>query len=90
MSKYLGLAAAALLAGAVVLPAPAQAYEAPWCAVHSFGRNGAYWDCQYRTFAQCVPAVIAGNRGFCNPNPAYVEPPPAKKAKIRHRRRVRR
>jgi hypothetical protein len=64
---------------------PARAYEAPWCAVHDFGRNGAYWDCQYRTFEQCLPAVLAGNRGFCNPNPRYLGPQPAPRAK--HRRR---
>jgi hypothetical protein len=42
--------------------------DAPWCAVYSVGRD-AYWDCQYRTVEECVPNVIAGNRGFCNLNP---------------------
>jgi len=61
----------------------ARAYEAPWCAVHSYGDNGAYWDCRFRSLEQCVPYVIAGNRGFCNPNPAYFGGGP----KVRHRRR---
>jgi hypothetical protein len=26
-------------------------------------------DCRYRTVEECVPNVIAGNRGFCNLNP---------------------
>lgn len=78
-----GLALAAL---AVVQPA--RAAEAPWCAVISLGPGDVYWDCQYRTLEQCVPTVLGGNRGFCNPNPAYVAP--AKRPKIRHRRRPRR
>ena len=84
-----------LLAGTLALgvlgfalqPAQAQAYEAPWCAVHSMGRNGAYWDCRYRTLEACVPSVIAGNRGFCNPNPAYAEALPAPHRIVRHRHR---
>ncbi|MGB7780289.1 MAG: hypothetical protein WCF86_02030, partial [Pseudolabrys sp.] len=34
------------------------------------------WDCRYHTFAECQPNVLAGNRGFCNPNPSYVANPP--------------
>jgi Protein of unknown function (DUF3551) len=85
MRRMFIAAAVALAATAVAQPAPA--YEAPWCAVHSFGRNGAYWECQFQTLEQCIPWVIAGNRGFCNPNPAYVGPAPAKRAKVRHHRR---
>jgi hypothetical protein len=43
--------------------------DAPWCAVVSLGKGDVYWDCQYRTVEECVPNVIAGNRGFCNLNP---------------------
>jgi hypothetical protein len=53
----------------------ARAYEAPWCAVISIGPGGVYWDCQYRSLEACVPNTLAGNRGFCNPNPAYSGPP---------------
>ena len=45
--------------------------EAAWCAVLGMGK-GAYWDCQYRTFEECRPNVLAGNRGWCNPNPYFV------------------
>jgi hypothetical protein len=43
--------------------------DAPWCAVTEVGDGEVYWDCQYRTIEECVPNVIAGNRGFCNVNP---------------------
>jgi hypothetical protein len=61
----------------------------PWCAVVSFGTGDVYWDCQYRTFEECVPNVLAGNRGFCNHNPGYVgEPVPAHRYKVHQKRRV--
>jgi hypothetical protein len=43
----------------------------PWCAVVSVGTGNVIWDCQYRTFEECRPNVLAGNRGFCNLNPWY-------------------
>jgi hypothetical protein len=48
---------------------PAKAYEAPWCAVT---KDGDHWDCQYRSSEDCRPNVVAGNRGWCNPNPYFV------------------
>jgi len=90
-----------LLIGAVFFAAlafggrPAAAYyppvgdRAPWCAVVNLGPGDAYWDCRYTSLEQCRPNVLAGNRGFCNPNPRWVgwnappEPPPH-----RHRRHV--
>jgi hypothetical protein len=56
--------------GAVVFGLqPAKAYEAPWCAVTSGGDDDMHWDCQYRSIEDCRPNVLAGNRGWCNPNP---------------------
>jgi len=52
-------------------PAAAVYYEAPWCAVLGMGK-GVYWDCQYQSFEACRPNVLAGNRGWCNPNPYFV------------------
>ena len=52
-------------------PALAQVGNAPWCAVISLGTGDVYWDCQYATIEQCVPNVLAGNRGFCNHNPRF-------------------
>jgi len=67
-------------------PAPA-AWTAPWCAVITLGNGASYWDCQYPTFEACRPNVLAGNRGFCNINPAWnpAEVPPHKVR--RHRAR---
>lgn len=42
--------------------------DAPWCAVINLGMGDVSWDCRYRTVEECVPNVIAGNRGFCNLN----------------------
>jgi len=78
----LAAAAAAII---LLTNVPAQAGgNAPWCAVIGLGRGLVYWDCQYATLEQCVPNVIAGNRGFCNQNPAYEAGPP-----VRPRRPVR-
>jgi hypothetical protein len=77
------LLAGALALAATVIAQPARAYEAPWCAVHSDG-DIAHWDCRYRTLEECVPYVIAGNRGFCDPNPVYSGPAPAQGRRARH------
>jgi len=64
--------AAALTVAALSFPEkPANAAEGPWCAVISIGIGSVYEDCQYWSFEQCRPNVIAGNRGFCNLNPRY-------------------
>jgi Protein of unknown function (DUF3551) len=68
------LVAAAALAGVFSGLQPAQAYQAPWCAVISLGPGSVYWDCQYRSFEDCYRRgdILAGNRGFCNHSPYYV------------------
>ena len=58
--------------------------DAPWCAVINMGQD-VYWDCQYRSVEECVPNVLAGNRGFCNHNPWY-EPKTIGTQKHRKRR----
>ena len=45
------------------------ASDAPWCAVVNLGMGDARWDCRYRSVEECVPHVIAGDRGSCSPNP---------------------
>ena len=71
---HMNLVAMAALAGAFFGLQPAQAYEAPWCAVIEFGRGSEYWDCQYHSFEDCYRRgnILAGNRGFCNASPYYV------------------
>ena len=70
---------------------PAAAYEAPWCAVYGMGANGEIWECQYRSVEECAPHVVAGNRGFCNPNPRFqaVQGPIRKPSVHRHGRQHR-
>lgn len=67
------LMTSAILTAFLALPTMASAEygPAPWCAVISTGNGNVTWDCQYATAAACAPNVIAGNRGFCNPNPGY-------------------
>jgi hypothetical protein len=64
-------AAAAVAAGLTMFEASAAnaSGDAPWCAVINLSMGDAYWDCRCRTVEECVPNVIAGNRGFCNLNP---------------------
>jgi len=75
---------------AALAPSPAGAAtwrerpQAPWCAVFSWGWGDTVWDCRYPTLEACVPYILAGTRGFCNPNPRYEGAPPRE-----HRRRHR-
>ena len=61
-----------------------KADEAPWCAVTNAGPD-MHWDCRYQSAEQCAPAVIAGNRGFCNNNPYYVAKPAERRPQKRRR-----
>jgi hypothetical protein len=90
MRKPLIVTAIVAAALGVGMPA-AHAYgNAPWCAVIDLGKGDAHWDCEYQTFAQCQPNVIAGNRGFCDVNPyGGVSAAPAF-ARPRHRRHAHR
>jgi Protein of unknown function (DUF3551) len=60
-----------------------QAYQAPWCAGTNRGGSTFSYNCSLPTFEMCVQEVIAGNRGFCSPNPYYrgpvVSPPRGKR-----------
>lgn len=49
----------------------AGAYEGPWCALENVGGNTVRENCSMRTLEMCVQEVVAGNRGFCNPNPRW-------------------
>lgn len=53
-------------------PAPSRASggNAPWCAIIDYGDGGVSWECGYRSFEECYPNVIAGNKGSCNVNPS--------------------
>ena len=76
---------AALAAATSFGTSPSQAFgDAPWCAVVNIGAGDVYWDCQYLTIEECVPNVIAGNRGFCNLNPW---PGPSQVVPYKHQKR---
>jgi hypothetical protein len=53
-----------------------QAYygQGAWCAGQNRGGSTFTYNCSMRTLEQCVSEVIAGNRGFCSPNPYYRGP----------------
>jgi len=78
-----------VLTAAAWTPAPAGAQffgppraQGPWCAVYTEGMGGTRWDCTYPPLESCVPTILAGTRGFCNPNPRWPGPEPR-----RHRRK---
>jgi hypothetical protein len=84
------LIAVLFVAAMMVAPRPAPAgwapgyANAPWCAVISLGNGSTYWDCQYASIEQCRPNVLAGNRGFCNPNPYFVAQPQPVRRHAKH------
>jgi len=67
----LAAAASTVIFLSVTHPAAAYSGNAPWCAVVSLGNGSSVERCVYRSFEECRPNVIAGNRGFCNTNPYY-------------------
>jgi hypothetical protein len=72
MRTAIGIAivAAGLAAGSIFGASAGYASgDAPWCAVINLGMGDVSWDCHYRSVEECVPNVIAGDRGFCNLNP---------------------
>jgi len=64
--------------------------QSPWCAVIDYGDGGVSWECNYRTFEECYPNVLAGNKGTCTQNPAgggpQAAPAAAHKLRKRHAR----
>ena len=71
-------------AGAVLLDssaASARTGNQRWCATVNVGYGDVVETCDFATIEACRPFVIAGNRGFCNENPGYVEP------MVRHHRK---
>jgi hypothetical protein len=93
MVKTLIFAAAALAAamGLNIPAADAATWrENPWCAVIDYGDGGVTWECNYRTFDECYPNVLAGNKGSCNLNPAGPGPQAATPAAPRKKHHAQR
>ncbi len=80
------LVAAIALAAMSLDARPVEAREGPWCAFIAVAQGAVYEDCQYYSFEECRPHVLAGNRGFCNVNPRWTGP--AAKPRSRHKRQV--
>ena len=83
----IALIAAVMIAAMSFDARPVKAQEGPWCAIISVGPGAVYEDCQYYSLEACRPHILAGNRGFCNPNPRWIGPVP--KSRVRHKRHVR-
>ena len=96
VTKVFGRLTIAMAAVAVALclqvsTSQAQYYgDAPWCAVLQIGTGAVTWHCYNRTVEECVPKVLAGNRGSCNLNPYFTASRgPATTARPTHRKRQR-
>jgi hypothetical protein len=48
--------------------------EGPYCAVTNIGFEQTSENCYLPSLDACRREVIAGNRGFCRPNPRYAGP----------------
>jgi hypothetical protein len=84
------LVAAIVAAMLFELPAT-QAYygNGPWCAVQSRGTGASTEDCRMLSFEQCRMETIAGNRGYCIPNPYLSGAYGSERFRRTHKRRVR-
>ena len=65
-----------------------QAVQRPWCAGTNTGGSTFHYNCTIPTFEMCVQEVIAGNRGFCIPNPRWQGPRPGGRETGARRKRV--
>jgi hypothetical protein len=72
--RILALLATATVAFAASAKPGAAMVIYPWCAEYG-GRSFGAENCGFVTFKQCL-ATIAGNGGFCKPNPWYTPYPP--------------
>ena len=85
------LLATAMAAAVLLVPVPSQAWQGPWCAGYAIGDGSWHEDCSMPSFEVCWPQVIAGNRGYCFPNPRWhgqvVEAVPRRKVRHGHRHR---
>ena len=82
--------ALAVTMSAAPVPSRASGGNAPWCAIIDYGDGGVSWECNYRSFEECYPNVIAGNKGSCNVNPYGSGPPASPAASHKHRKQVQR
>ena len=71
MRRMLMLAAAAALVLCGMRDGNAYYGNGPWCAMQSIGHGTITENCSMMSFEQCRLEVVAGNRGWCQPNPRF-------------------
>jgi hypothetical protein len=87
IANFAALGVMAAASGATLFdisPAIARTGTARWCATVNVGYGDVVETCEFATIEACRPFVIAGNRGFCNENPGYIEPAAHQTRKKRH------
>lgn len=87
MRPALAFAAFSAVATAFFVNVPdsqAQSGNMPWCAMVNTGFENISEMCNFRTFEECRPFVLSGNRGFCEENRRYTGAP----VKYHSKRRV--
>jgi hypothetical protein len=88
MRAFLLIAASTVLLLGGVRDSDAYYGYGPWCAVQSIGHGTVTENCSMQSFEQCRLEVIAGNRGFCQPNPRRAGPYGAGVKRVERRRRA--
>jgi hypothetical protein len=73
MRTILTIAAAAVVLLCGIRTGDAYYGYGPWCAVQSLGSGVVTENCSMQSFEQCRLEVVAGNRGFCTPNPYWAD-----------------
>jgi hypothetical protein len=67
-------------------PGPTHAsVQGSWCTSIQLAHS-EFLDCHYRTFAECYPNILGGNRGFCVQNPHWGERELKPETSKRHRK----
>jgi hypothetical protein len=81
------LAAAVFIVAMAVDLRPGRADpDGPWCAAVVMGHS-VVKSCHYRTFEECYPNILGGNRGSCEPNPYWYGRDQKPEKPRRHRKR---
>ena len=87
MRKILSIGA--LAAAALCVAQPSQAYEGPWCAYMSAGRDFYTSRCDLPNYEACR-AEMGGMPGtWCTQNPRYAGPPEHLSRAVKKKKRAR-
>jgi hypothetical protein len=85
--KRMVLALAALASAALIDAQPGQAYEGPWCAYMTAGRDYYTYRCDLPNYEACRAEIAATPGTWCTQNPHfpgyYAKPGKVKKKRAR-------